>query len=183
MNDKWLKDLIFESVREALMESWYGNTTTPHTSHSDIYRELGRNPLRTDVGGHSSREEVLQPSTFDRNGANFNGEHIVVSDNKFKIYKIKNFGTLDVKDTLSFFGNGASGEKELRRAIDTLNGAADRNGRYLSYRTITSESDRNLSERSSYMRNTFWEYSFNGSDWFILKPNPTQNMTRSKFSK
>ena len=98
----------------------------------------------------------------------------------FNIYKIKNFGNIDVVDTLSFFGRGASGEKELRRAIDTLNGAADRNGKTLSYRTITSETNKGISERTSYMKNTFWEYSFNGNDWYVLIPNPVQTMKLSK---
>ena len=101
----------------------------------------------------------------------------------FNIYKIKNFGNIDVADTLSFFGRGASGEKELRRAIDTLNGAADRNGKTLSYRTITSETNKGISERTSYMKNTFWEYSFNGNDWYILIPNPVQTMKLSKLIK
>ena len=183
MNKAESKRLIFESVKKAINEAWYTNTSTPHMSHGDARRELGRNPLRTDVGKHSANDEVRQPSTFDRNGANFQGKHIVLSDNMFNIYKIKNFGNIDVTDTLSFFGRGASGEKELRRAIDTLNGAADRNGKRLSYRTITSESNKSMSERTSYMRNTFWEFSFNENDWYILTPNPIQTMKLSKLIK
>lgn len=177
----WLQNIIYESVRSAIEEAWYTNTATPYMSKAEASRELGRNPLRTDVGGHSSHEEVRQPSTFDRNGANFKGQHIVVSDNKFNIYKIKNFGKLEIDGTLSFFGRGANGEKELRRAIDTLNGAADRNGRSLSYRTITSESKQGISQRTNYMKDTFWEFSFNGVEWYILKPNPVQSKKPSKF--
>lgn len=180
MEMEHLKNIILESIRNAVNEAWYNDTSTPHMSHSDARRELGHNPLRTDVGNHSANDEVRQPSTFDRNGANFQGTHIVLSENMFKIYKIKNFGNLDVVDTLSFFGRGTSGEKELRRAIDILNGAADRNGKTLSYRTITSESNKGISERTSYMKNTFWEYSFNGNDWYILIPNPVQTMKLSK---
>lgn len=175
-----LREIIDECVRRALNESWFDQTSTPHVSKSDAARELGVNPLRTDVGGHSSHDEVRQPSTFDRNGANFKGEHIILSDNKFTFYKVKNFGTPDISGTLSFFGKGSNGEKELRRAIDTLNGAADRNGRYLRYRTITSESNKSMSEKTNYMSGTFWEYSFDGSEWYILMPNPSQKMKISK---
>ena len=177
----WLKQMIYECARQAIRESFYDDTATPNVSKADAQRELGINPLRTDVGGHSAHDEVGQPSTVDKNGANFDGEHIVVSDNRFTFYKVKNFRTTDIKDTLSLFGNGASGEKELRRAIDTVNGAADRNGKFLRYRTITSETNKVISERSSYMRNTFWEFSFNGTEWYILKPNPVQNMKQSTF--
>lgn len=183
MSDNWLKIALLESIREGLNESWYTNTATPYFSKAEVNRELGRNPLRTDVGKHSPREEVRQPSTFDRNGSNFKGEHIVVSDNRFNIYKIKNFGKLEIDGTLAFFGRGATGEKELRRAIDTLNGAADRNGRTLSYRTITSESGQNISQKTNYMKDTFWEFSFNGIEWYILKPNPVQSLKLSKFIK
>ena len=180
MEKEHLKNIIVECLKNAINEAWYSKDSTPHMSHSDAHRELGHNPLRTDVGKHSANDEVRQPSTFDRNGANFQGTHIVLSENMFKIYKIKNFGNLDVVDTLSFFGRGAAGEKELRRAIDTLNGAADRNNKILSYRTITSETNQGISERTSYMKNTFWEYSFNGNDWYILIPNPVQTMKLSK---
>lgn len=176
----WLEKALYESIKQAINESWYTNTATPYMSRSEANRELGRNPLRTDVGKHSPREEVRQPSTFDRNGANFKGEHIILSDNQFNIYKIKNFGKLEIDGTLAFFGRGATGEKELRRAIDTLNGAADRNGRFLSYRTITSVTKKNVSERTNYMKDTFWEFSFNNSEWYILKPNPVQSMKLSK---
>lgn len=182
MTKNALERLIFESVKNAINEAIY-DTTIPYMSKVDAQRNLGRNPLRTDVGNHSSNDEVSQPSTFDRNGANFDGEHIVLSDNKFLFYKLKNFGNPDVKDTLSFFGQGATGEKELRRAIDRLNGASDRSSKGLYYRTITSESNKNVSERTSYMRGTFWEYSFNGYDWYILTPNAPQKMKQSKLVK
>ena len=81
MGNEYLKNIILESLRNAVNEAWYSNTSTPHMSHSDARRELGRNPLRTDVGNHSANDEVRQPSTFDRNGANFQGTHIVLSEN------------------------------------------------------------------------------------------------------
>lgn len=180
MTKSVLRKIILESVKKALNEAWYDYAAEPYMSKSDAQKELGRNPLRTDVGNHSASEELRQPSTFDRNGENFKGEHIILSDNKFAFYKIKNFGNPDIKDTLSFFGQGASGEKELRRAIDRLNGASNRNLKGLYYRTITSGSNQSVSERTSYMRGTFWEYSFNGYDWYILTPNAPQTMKPSK---
>jgi hypothetical protein len=76
---------------------------------------------------------------------------------------------------LSLFGNGASAERELRKAIDTVNGAADRNGKSLTYRAIVSEKNPRIK---------FWEFSFdNGQTWYILKPQPVQNMKQSKFNK
>ena len=175
MKENYLRQIILESVRQALYESWYTKTATPYVSKAEAQRELGRNPLRTDVGGHAAHDEVKQPSTFDRNGANFDGEHIVVSDNRFTFYKVKNFGTTDIKDTLSLFGNGASAERELRKEIDTVNGAADRNGKSLTYRAIVSEKNPRIK---------FWEFSFDyGQTWYILKPQPVQNMKQSKFNK
>lgn len=183
MGYRTLERIISECVRQALYEGMFDTTPQPHLSKADAQRELGVNPLRTDVGGHSAGDEVRQPSTFDTNGENFDGEHIVVSDNKFMMYKVKNFGNPDIQDTLSLFGKGAYGEKELRRAIDVLNGAARRNGRLLSYRTITSESNSQMSSRTGYMRKTFWEFSFDGRDWFIMKPKPVDSPKPSKFSR
>ena len=77
MEKEHLKNIILESLKNAINEAWYSKASTPHMSHSDAHRELGRNPLRTDVGKHSANDEVRQPSTFDRNGANFQGTHIV----------------------------------------------------------------------------------------------------------
>lgn len=177
-----VKRFIDECVREALLEEGiFDKSATPIMSKSDAWRELGTNPLRTDVGGHAANDELRQPSTFDVNGANFKGENLVVSDNKFMMYKVKNFGNPDIEGTLSLFGNGANAEKELRRAIDTLNGAARRNGKYLQYRTITSRSNSSVSEKTGHMRKTFWEFSFDGNEWYILKPNPVQSLKVSKF--
>lgn len=179
MTNLHLRNIIDECVRKVLNEGVFDKTATPYISKADVRRDIGVNPLRTDVGGHAAHDEVRQVSTIDWNGAGFDGKHIVVSDNKFMIYKIKNFGNPDVKDTLQFFGN----TKELRRAIDTLNGAARRNNKTLFYRTITSESGKNNSERSDYMVKTFWEFSFDGNEWYILKPNPVQSPKISKFSR
>lgn len=170
-----LREVITKAVKEALYEGMYSKTATPELSKSDIHREIGVNPLITDKW-----DKVRQPSTFDTNGANFKGEHIIVSDNKFTFYKVKNFNNPDIKDTLSLFGGGANGEKELRRAIDIINGAAKRNNKFLELRTITSETNKKLSMKTSYMRGTFWEFSY-GDEWYILKPNPVQNLKASKF--
>lgn len=182
LNKENIRRIVENSVNRILAEGWYSDTATPHMNKDG--RELGVNPLRTDVGSKNAREEVRQPSTFDANGKNFvSAENIVLSDNQFIIYKVKNFGNPDIEDTMSFFGKGSAGEKELRRIIDTLNGAATRNGKHLQYRTITSETNNPVSERSQHMRKTFWEYSFNGSDWYILTPNAPQTMKQSKLVK
>ena len=178
MKNNIIKQIILESVRQAINESFYRNTTTPHVSKAEAQRELGSNPLRTDVGNHSAHDEVGQPSTTDEWGANFDGEHFVVSDNRFTFYKVKNFGSPNVKDTKSLFGS----EKELRKAIDIVNGAAERNKKFVKFRTITSDSFQKLSEKTSYMSNTFWEFSYGGGEWYILKPNPVQTLKISKFN-
>lgn len=174
-----LRKIIDECVRRALYEDMFDKTATPHLSKTDVNRSIGINPLRTDVGGHSTHDEVRQASTIDWNGANFDGEHIIVSDNKFMIYKIKNFGNPDISDSLQLFGN----TKELRKAIDTVNGAARRGGKNLYWRTITSDSGKSAAQRTDYNAKTFWEFSFNGNEWYILKPQPVQTLKMSKFSK
>ena len=160
-----LKQIIYESVVRGIYEGRYTTTAAPHTSKAEAQRELGSNPLRTDVGGHAAHDEVAQPSTVDDNGANFDGEHILLPDSRFTFYKVKNFGTPNIKDTLSLFGqNPATSEVELKRAIDTVNGAAKRNKKHLIYRTFAPESK---------PRTKFWEFSFdNGQTWYILKPHP-----------
>ena len=95
-----LKRIIDECLRKVLYEGVFDKTATPYLSKTDASRTLGINPLSVDNGGHASRDKILQPSTIDPNGANFDGEHILVSDNKFMIYKVKNFGNPDIKDTL-----------------------------------------------------------------------------------
>ena len=169
-----LKRYIRECVNRALNEGWYDETATSERSKGRGF-ELGINPLRTDIGGHASREEVGQPSTFDDNGKNFRGEEIVLSDNRFTFYKVKNFGSPDISGTKALFGN----EKEVRRAIDILNGAAKRNGKFLAYRKITSDSNQKKAQRTDFMSGGFWEFSY-GGDWFILTPNPTEKMKPSK---
>ena len=180
---KNLDKIIKETIRRIINEGRFDTTATPHNSHTDVNRNLGHNPLYADNGGHAAHDVVSQVSTFDTNGQNFktNGNDIVVSDNKFIIYKIKNFGNDKIESTLSLFGRGAGGEKELRRAIDTINGAAKRNGRSVSYRTITSDSFKGSSKRTGQMAKTFWEFSLDGGNsWYILKPNPIQTMQPSK---
>ena len=177
-----IRALVREAFAEVLTEGRFDTTSVPHNSHSDVRRQLGHNPLYADNGGHSAHDVVSQVSTFDTNGQQFRpSDNIVVSDNKFIIYKIKNFGTDRIQSTLNLFGQGAGGEKELRRAIDTINGAAARNRRSVTSRPITSDTFKAASNRTGHMSNTFWEFSLdNGSNWFILKPQPIQNMQQSR---
>lgn len=178
-----IRKLVKKILKEMLTEGRYDTTATPHNSHADVRRNLDYNPLYSDNGGHSAHDTVSQVSTFDTNGQNFktNGNNIVISDNKFIIYKIKNFGNDKIESTLSLFGRGAGAEKELRRAIDTINGAATRNRRSVKYRTITSETFQGTSKRTGQMSKTFWEFSLDGGNtWYILKPSPIQSMQPSK---
>lgn len=176
-----LRKLIDECVRRAIYEGVYDKTATPHISKADVRRDIGINPLRTDVGGHAAHDEVTQPSTITPDEENFvSKENIVVSDNQFTIYKIKNFGNDGLKGTMDFFGGSTV---ELARAINTMNGAARRNHKPLYYRTITSESNKKVSERSQQMSKTFWEFSFDGEEWYIMKPNPVVGLKISKFIK
>ena len=177
-----IRNIVREVIREFINEGRFDTTATPHNSHTDVSRNLGYNPLYADNGGHSAHDVVSQVSTFDTNGQNFrSGNNIVVSDNKFIIYKIKNFGNDKIESTLSLFGRGAGAEKELRRSIDTINGAATRNRRSVKYRTITSETFQGTSKRTGQMSKTFWEFSLDGGNtWYILKPNPIQSMQPSK---
>ena len=48
------------------------------------------------------------------------------------------------------------------------------------YRTITSVSNKHKNK----FIGTFWEFSLdNGNSWYILKPNPVNNMQLSKLKK
>ncbi|MDE5888824.1 MAG: hypothetical protein K2H20_02265, partial [Bacilli bacterium] len=108
-------------------------------------------------------------------------EMITLSDNGYMIYKIKNFGNVDIKETLTLFGNGSIAERNFRKAIDTIYGAGKRNGRMPVFRTISPTS---LQRKRNSVRDTFWEFSFdNGNTWFILKPEPVQNMKESQLKR
>ena len=165
----YLRKLIDECVRKALFEA-------DNISYKDSATPL---VMQRPTGHAKGLDDVSNPSTIDFEGEKFRGktEHIFVSDNRFMIYKIKNFGNTDVKDTLQFFGNTV----EFRRAKDTVDGASKRNNRTLFYRTISPESERKKVERSDFMVKTFWEFSFDGYEWYILKPNPVQTLKISKF--
>lgn len=169
------------NLEDILSEGYYDDSATPLFSRTKMNRELGVNPLAVDNGGHTPSDVLRQPSTIDYNGANFKGVNVIVSDNKFMFYKVKNFGTDKISSTLQLFGRGAGGEKGLRTAIDTINGAAVRNGKTLRFRTITSETFKSKSKATGHMSNTFWEFSYDGGNtWYILKPHPIQNMQQSK---
>lgn len=180
--NKTLKTLIYEALNDLLNEYRYQDSTTPINSRTDAIRNLGVNPLTVDNGGHTPNDVLSQPSTFDRNGATFQSkENIVLSDNKFIIYKIKNFGNDKISSTMDLFGKGSNGEKSFRKEIDVMNGAATRNGRHLIYRTITSDSNKVKSDATGHMSGTFWEFSYDrGNTWYIMKPNGTQNMQSTK---
>lgn len=171
----------YNVIKGLITEGYYDDSVTPLFSKTKTNRELGVNPLTVDNGNHTPTDVLRQPSTIDFNGANFHGVNLIVSDNKFMFYKVKNFGTDKISSTLQLFGRGAGGEKGLRAAIDTLNGAAMRNNKSLRFRTITSETFKNKSKMSDHMSNTFWEFSYdNGNTWYIMKPHPVQNMQPSK---
>ena len=185
--DNFLKHIINEAIRQTLMESgMFDKTATPVATKTDAQRELGINPLRTDVGNHGGNEEVRQPSTQDWNGANFKGKLIIIPDKKFTFYKVKQFGNPDIKDTSSLFGGTGKGDVELKRAIDTVNGAATRNGKSVTYRFITSETNNEkykISQTPGRTIGTFCEFSYDNNQWFIMKPHPVQNLKISSFKE
>jgi hypothetical protein len=182
MKKNELKNIIKEEIIKLLDEHRYQYTATPLNTKTGTDINLGINPLTVDNGNRTPNDVLGQPSTFDRNGASFTTDNnIVLSDNKFTIYKIKNFGTDKITASIDLFGRGANGEKNFRKEIDIMNGAATRNNRNLIYRTITSDAFQRRSKSSGKMSNTFWEFSFdNGNTWYIMKPNGTQTMQASK---
>ena len=177
-----LNILIEKIVKDCINEFRYKDTATPINTRTSRTANLGYNPLSQDYGNHSNQDAVSQVSTIDYNGANFYpSDKLKLSDNKFMFYKVKHFKSDTISSTLDFFGKGSKAEKELRKAIDTLNGAAERNNKNLIYRIVTSDSNKELAEKTSFMKGAFWEFSFdNGSTWYILVPNPVQNMIQSK---
>ena len=171
--------LTSRRIKQIIREAIFDVTATPHISKTDAQRELGINPLRTDVGGHAANDEVRQVSTFDYNGANFRGTPVVLSDNRFTFYKVKNFGNPDVRSTKQFFGDTANGEKDLRKEIDKINGAATRNGKSVIYRIITNAENLKKNKGHEFVTDSFWEFSFDGNTWYILKPNCVNDMKQS----
>lgn len=181
MNYNEFLNILSEAVIQRVQEGWYDGSSHPNFSQKEMQKNLGKNLLFVDNGGHARADNITQPSTFDRNGANFRGSNKVLNPNQFMIYKIKNFGSPDINSTMDLFGKGSSGEKELRRAIDLVNGAATRSGRNVLYRTFTSEEFDSQSEKSGRILYTFWEFSLDGGQtWCILKPEPVTSMKISK---
>ena len=166
--------LIESTIREILNEDRYKDSITPDNSRAVTNRNLGYNPLTVDS----------QPSTYDYNGETFQAtddNRRIVNQNKFTIYKIKNFGNDTIPSTMSLFGSGAYGTNNLRTAIDLLNGGAKRNGKYVMYRTITLDKSVDKAKKSGWMIDTFWEFSLdNGRTWNILKPKPLENLKQAK---
>lgn len=179
-----LINIIESTIREVLNEDRYKDTITPDNSRNVNNRNLGYNPLAVDNGGHASNDVLSQPSTYDYNGETFQtsqDNRRVVNQNKFTIYKIKNFGNDAIPSTMSLFGSGAYGSNNLRTAIDLLNGGAKRNGKHVIYRTITLDKSVDKAEKSEWMIDTFWEFSLNdGGTWYILKPKPLENLKQAK---
>lgn len=179
-----LINLIESTIKEILNEDRYKDAITPDNSRSTTNRNLGYNPLFVDNGGHANNDVLRQASTVDKNGANFvtsNDNRRIVNQNKFTIYRIKNFGNDTIPSTMSLFGSGITGKNELRKAIDQLNGGASRNGKYVTYRTITLDKSADKAEKSGWMIDTFWEFSLdNGKTWFIFKPKPLENLKQAK---
>jgi hypothetical protein len=170
------RELVKNVLKRILDESpnqLYGNSTV---AIHDRNRE-GNSDNPTDVGrGDRTSDEVLrQPSTYDKNGSEFNtGIHIFLKPNQMQIYKYKAFNSTTINSTLDIFGTNPSiATKELRRAIDQLNGGAKRNNTTVHYRTLSDETFRDKVEKSNYQLYTFWEYRFNGrGEYFLLRPNP-----------
>lgn len=182
MTLKQIKKFINECVYDCLInEGWYTSTSSPHFSKAETQHSLGNNPLAVDNGNHSSRDAITQPSTIDYNGEDLDAEPIYLSEKGMIIYKHNNFGNINIKETLSFFGSGAEAEKKFRNAIDTIYGAGKRNGKRPIFRTISPTA---LQRKRNSIRDSFWEFSFdNGNTWFILKPKPIENMKESKLKR
>lgn len=178
-----LERLITESIKNILInEGWYDNTTHPYHSKADTHHDLGRNPLTVDNGGHASADKITQPSTIDFNGERLGNtmKSFGLSRNGLIIYKIKNFGRETINSTLDLFGKSAMGEKSFRNTIDVINGAARRNGKRVLFRTIYS-SEKPPRRKDGFV-GTFWEFSFDGQNWYIMMPNAVQSMKPSSLN-
>lgn len=183
INEKHLISLIESTIKEFLNEDRYKSSITPYNSQGEVQKNIGSNPLTVDNGGHASNDVVSQSSTFDFNGETFQtteNDRNIVNQNKFTFYKVKNFGNDAIPSTMSLFGSGINGEKNLRTAIDLLNGGAKRNGKHVMYKTITLDKSASKAENTGWMIDTFWEFSLdNGYTWNILKPKPLENIKKS----
>lgn len=168
-----IRRIVMEAVRRAIRESVYDVGDFPIHSNGDI----GRNPLTVDNGGHASQDKITQASTVDAWGASFQPKEIKhLMPNQWIIYKVKNFGNPDITGTRSIFANG----KEIRRAIDLVNGSAGRNGRGVTWRVVVDGDKSREALMSGYMSNAFWEFSLDGGyEWYILKPDPVQRLKQS----
>lgn len=172
-----IKENIIKNITHALIESGPGfrQTATPELrANNNPYHPLG-----ADHGNHGgSLDATSTPSTIDWNGANFHSDRTIpLNNNRLSIYKIKNFGKLEVSSSLNFFKNTT----DFRKAIDTIYGAARRNGRGVMFRTIVPED--NPPKKDSTVR-TFWEFSLDGgTTWNIVKPNPIIRLQKSSLQE
>lgn len=175
-----LKIIIESIVRDLLNEEGrFQQSQFPHNSRSHRERNVGNPIIGHGNGSHSNQDVTSQVSTVDDNGANFTSSdrHYCISDKNFLKYKSAHFDNTSIKSTMDFFGGNT---ENLRREIDLLNGAAKRNGKALYYRTITSKTNKKKSQMSGRMSNTFWEFSFDGINWYLLLPNAVEKMKKSK---
>ena len=176
-----LRILIENIIREYIEEAGrFAGGPTPHNSRSHREGNVGNPIIGHGNGNHSNQDVAPQVSTFDIFGANFNGQHCVLGDNKFKNYVTANFNNEKIRSTMDFFGDNARGLGDLRREIDRLNGAAERGGRRLMWRTVTPKEKLRIALKNGFMLYTFWEYSFNGGkNWYVLVPNSIEKMKPS----
>lgn len=179
-----LKTIIVETIIRHLNESDGGYEKTPnYDPRSYNLQNIAKNPLAQERGNHGGTlDAVRTPSTEDWNGANFKSSDIIhLSDNRLSFYKIKHFQDESKNGSIDFFGKGAIGEKKFRDAIDTIFGAAQRNGKNVLFRSVVSATK---PPRTDSLYNTFWEFSLDdGNSWNMVLPNPIQTMKKSTLIK
>lgn len=176
-----MREFVSEMLLSLLSEGRYDNSMYAYNGKVDMGKNVGSNPLYVDNGNRTNNEFLRQASTVDYTGDSFRpAAKYSLSPNQFTIYKIKNFGTDSISSTLDLFGKDT---RKLRKAIDLLNGGADRGGRFVTYRTVTLADSVSKAKRSGWMVDTFWEFSLDGGhSWNILKPEPIVNIKASKFA-
>lgn len=181
IDEGFVREFVKETLFSLLKEGRYDNSMYAYNGKVDMGNNLGNNPLYVDNGNRTNNKFLRQASTIDYTGDSFRpAAKYSLSPNQFTIYKIKNFGTDSITSTLDLFGKDT---RKLRKAIDLLNGGADRGGRFVTYRTVTLADSVSKAKRSGWMVDTFWEFSLDGGhSWNILKPEPIVNMKPSKFA-
>ncbi|KAA6384929.1 MAG: hypothetical protein EZS28_019544 [Streblomastix strix] len=173
---------LIRNVMERLMNE---DANTPYSdSTSPVWsKPMGNpvNPSNVEVGNNGTSNRLLQPSTDDQFGTNFNTDvHLFLKPNQMAIYKYKNFGNTNITSSMDLFGKNTV---EFRKALDQLEGGAKRNNTFVRYRTITDEAFKDKAIRSEYMLYSFWSYRFAGKgEYYILKPDPIIKMKSEVFT-